>query len=441
MHILVGFLIGVAVMTGFYEPREMDQGIYHVDTLASAPLGGGRHTLPSLAEQKFANVVRQAYDYSCGSAALTTLMNHYLGESLTEMHVINGLLRYGDIQRISETRAFSLLDMKSLVEALGYEAHGYRTDADDLRKLEIPYIVSIDLYGYLHFVVIKGVFQEHIIIADPSMGNLTMPLAKFRDIWYKNVIFVVLPKSARNAYRQPGGQRDIAAARQAALSGAPRSRGNGHGNAAASGYGNGHGNADRVQPAAAPLPIPSTPEELNALGLGLPLPPSLIAMGYGRPDNFSGRGNGHGNANMRGQGNGYGNANNDASWDEQAVGGWGDAYGNADWGNGHGNANAAMPWGNGHGNAGGGNASEGDGEPWGNGHGNAAAAASGYGNGHGNASGWGNGDGNVAAGWGNGSGNASWGNGHGNVDAGWGNGHGSAGFGNGHGNVDPEGWG
>jgi hypothetical protein len=128
MHILVGFLIGVAVMTGFYEPREMPDGTYHMDTLAAAPLGGGRHQLPSLAEQKFANVTRQAYDYSCGSAALTTLMNHYLGESLTEMHVINGLLRYGDIQRISETRAFSLLDMKSLVEALGYEAHGYKTD-------------------------------------------------------------------------------------------------------------------------------------------------------------------------------------------------------------------------------------------------------------------------------------------------------------------------
>lgn len=73
-----------------------------------------------LVEQKFRNIVRQAYDYSCGSAALTTVLNFYLGRTLSERQVMEGLLHYGESERIVERRAFSMLDMKRLVTALGY---------------------------------------------------------------------------------------------------------------------------------------------------------------------------------------------------------------------------------------------------------------------------------------------------------------------------------
>ena len=58
-----------------------------------------------LVEQKFRNIVRQAYDYSCGSAALTTVLNFYLGRSLGERQVMEGLLHYGESERIVERRA------------------------------------------------------------------------------------------------------------------------------------------------------------------------------------------------------------------------------------------------------------------------------------------------------------------------------------------------
>ncbi len=35
-------------------------------------------------EDQFRGIVRQAYDYSCGSAALTTLINGYVGAQLTD---------------------------------------------------------------------------------------------------------------------------------------------------------------------------------------------------------------------------------------------------------------------------------------------------------------------------------------------------------------------
>ena len=86
-----------------------------------------------LVEQKFRNIVRQAYDYSCGSAALTTVLNFYVGRSLTERQVMEGLLHYGESERIVERRAFSMLDMKRLVTALGYPSGGFKADRETLQ--------------------------------------------------------------------------------------------------------------------------------------------------------------------------------------------------------------------------------------------------------------------------------------------------------------------
>ncbi len=77
-------------------------------------------------EDQFRGIVRQAYDYSCGSAALTTLLNGYVGTQLNEQQTMSGLLRYGEYERIIERRSFSLLDMKRFVAALGMESGGYR---------------------------------------------------------------------------------------------------------------------------------------------------------------------------------------------------------------------------------------------------------------------------------------------------------------------------
>ena len=76
---------------------------------------------PALQDQ-FRGIVRQAYDYSCGSAALTTLLNGYVGTQLDEQQVMNGLMQFGETDKIVERRSFSLLDMKRFVAALGLES-------------------------------------------------------------------------------------------------------------------------------------------------------------------------------------------------------------------------------------------------------------------------------------------------------------------------------
>ena len=61
-----------------------------------------------VSEFRYHNVVRQAYDYSCGSAALTTVLNQYLGRQFQERQIMEGLLRFGETEKIVERRGFSL---------------------------------------------------------------------------------------------------------------------------------------------------------------------------------------------------------------------------------------------------------------------------------------------------------------------------------------------
>jgi len=152
-----------------------------------------------LSVKKFKNVVRQAYDYSCGSAALTTLLDFYLGRNFQERQVMEGLLRFGETERIVERRGFSMLDMKRLVTALGHPSGGFKAEASDLETLDHPAIAPIEYAGFKHFVVIRTVYDGRVYVADPSLGNISFTLHRFLEIWDDNVLFIVFPNGHKPA--------------------------------------------------------------------------------------------------------------------------------------------------------------------------------------------------------------------------------------------------
>lgn len=146
-----------------------------------------------LVEQQFKNIVHQAYDYSCGSAALTTVLNGYLGRQFQERQIMDGLLKYGEYDKIVQRRGFSLLDMKRLVTALGHPSGGYKGSFDDLKKLDHPAIVPIHYGGFKHFVVVKKYRDGRVFVADPALGNISFPEERFKSIWENNVMFIIFP--------------------------------------------------------------------------------------------------------------------------------------------------------------------------------------------------------------------------------------------------------
>lgn len=151
-------------------------------------------------EDQFRGIVRQAYDYSCGSAALTTLLNGYVGTQLTEQQIMNGLLKYGETEKIVERRSFSLLDMKRFVGALGLESGGYRGEFSDLVSQGQPAIVPISYAGFKHFVVYKGYKNGRVYVADPALGNISFDETRFKEIWENNTLYLinVAPEQRKN---------------------------------------------------------------------------------------------------------------------------------------------------------------------------------------------------------------------------------------------------
>jgi hypothetical protein len=197
MHVVIAFIIGISLFSGFIpiKPRPEKEMVIPVDgTTANVKIRG--HIKPLSAFQSD-RLVKQAYDYSCGSSALATLLKFHFGEKLTEKQVIQGMLHYGDIEKIQRRRAFSLLDMKKFVNKLGYRGVGYKAKIEDLIDLDSPGIIPIKIFNYRHFTVLKGIHKGHIFLVDPWRGHSSYSLSQFQQMWYNNVIFIVYPPKGK----------------------------------------------------------------------------------------------------------------------------------------------------------------------------------------------------------------------------------------------------
>ncbi|NYE60585.1 hypothetical protein FHW58_001737 [Duganella sp. 1224] len=157
-----------------------------------APNGGGSYALhvTSLKEARFRATVRQQFDFSCGSAALATLLRYHYDRPVTEEQVFNAMYAGGDQQTI-QREGFSLLDMKRYLARQGLTADGFLQPLDKLAEARLPAIVRITENGYLHFVVIKGVAPERVLIGDPAGGTRAMRRDAFEAAWPDKLLFVI----------------------------------------------------------------------------------------------------------------------------------------------------------------------------------------------------------------------------------------------------------
>jgi len=153
---------------------------------------GGSYTvrLTSLKEARFRTTIRQRYDFSCGSAAVATLLTYQYGQPVAETEVFMRMYANGDQAKIRE-EGFSLLDMRRYFESLGYQADGFELPLDKLAEEGLPAIVLLNERGYRHFVVVKGLRNGRVLIGDPAMGTRAMPRARFEQLWDNRVLFVV----------------------------------------------------------------------------------------------------------------------------------------------------------------------------------------------------------------------------------------------------------
>jgi len=145
----------------------------------------------SFKELKTEHVVLQSIDFSCGPACIATILSYHFLDKTNESGIINYLLLTADIAKVKARKGFSLLDLKNYCRAKGYEAIGYRMTLEDLAALNGPALIPINIKDYNHFVVLRGFAGGRVFIADPVLGNLTMTVDKFRNIWKGNIAMVL----------------------------------------------------------------------------------------------------------------------------------------------------------------------------------------------------------------------------------------------------------
>jgi predicted double-glycine peptidase len=145
---------------------------------------GGRFSVPvkSVAEQRWKTVVRQQYDFSCGSAAIATLLTYHYDMPVPEDEVFRDMFTLGDREKIKKD-GFSLLDMKTYLDSRGLQADGFRFQLDSFAKIQVPGITLINTKGYRHFVVVKGISADEILIGDPAAGTVILPREQFEKLW------------------------------------------------------------------------------------------------------------------------------------------------------------------------------------------------------------------------------------------------------------------
>lgn len=149
-----------------------------------------RLQIATLKEVKYRNTIHQRYDFSCGSAAVATLLTYQYNYPINEQAVFEQMYAHGDRGKINK-EGFSLLDIKLYLESIGFQADGFHASLAQLQQANLPAIVLIEDRGYHHFVVVKGVRYGRVLLGDPARGTRAIPLSRFDQLWKNGLVFVI----------------------------------------------------------------------------------------------------------------------------------------------------------------------------------------------------------------------------------------------------------
>lgn len=130
-------------------------------------------------------VVMQQHEYSCGAAALATMMTYYFGNPTSELEVLDDVDRLFSKKERSVIRAagLSLSELSEVADAMGYQSSAVKLDPAVLANLPGPVIVFIRTDDYSHFAVLREVTNGRALVADPSRGNLSLTIPELLDVW------------------------------------------------------------------------------------------------------------------------------------------------------------------------------------------------------------------------------------------------------------------
>lgn len=159
---------------------------------AGHPIDHSTNKVTSWKQLNEQNVIMQRFDYSCGAASLATLMKHYFNEDVSEKKLLDYIKKTFNKQEYARIKkdGLSFLELEKISRSLGYQSASVRLKLPALLELSGPVIVFLKRKEYKHFAVLRGVKEDRVFLADPSRGNIRLPIQEFMQEW-KGETFVL----------------------------------------------------------------------------------------------------------------------------------------------------------------------------------------------------------------------------------------------------------
>ena len=161
------------------------------------PIRDARRTFQSPARHwkgiRERNIVMQQTDYSCGAAALATIVRFYWGDDVDEPFFLRAILATLTRQELQDRieNGLSMTDLRKVAVMRGYAASLGKQELAKMAELRVPVIVRIKSDGHEHFVVYRGMAEDRVFLADPIRGNIRLPIEEFARQWPDRVLLVV----------------------------------------------------------------------------------------------------------------------------------------------------------------------------------------------------------------------------------------------------------
>ncbi|RPC33962.1 peptidase C39, partial [Neisseria meningitidis] len=181
-------LINHAVLIGF-----IPNIVFAYPIFAENPASYQNIHVRSWKARRDSGIVKQDLDFSCGAASIATLLNNFYGRHYSEAEILDKMDK-------TQMRA-SFDDMQRIMPELGFEAQGYALPFEQLVQLKIPVIVYLKYRKNNHFSVLNGINGETVLLADPSLGHVSMSKSQFLSAWktrdgeMEGKILAIVPKN------------------------------------------------------------------------------------------------------------------------------------------------------------------------------------------------------------------------------------------------------
>jgi len=142
----------------------------------------------SLDAIRWEGVVKQDLDFSCGIASVATILKYHFGKiDITEKELLEDFIKKLSEEELNEVfeKGASLAQLGDLLVEKNLIIRNWRLEINELRSLTkvLPAIVYLETPDFRHFAVVRGMSDYQVLLADPSRGNVKLPIGEFLEEW------------------------------------------------------------------------------------------------------------------------------------------------------------------------------------------------------------------------------------------------------------------